>query len=250
MPASQPGWLTLTPNNRVTKIKGGQTEHANEAKTIFNASFQMVIAIQIGLQFYRETEMKKFAFLLVLSTAFKIAHASPIIDYTISDNGDSTYTYDVSVTNNNSGELYFFGIDISHLSYDSNGWSESWMNGDWDNSYYGGLSDKFGTAWMISGADGITQGSTLAGFSFISSEYVTDARFFAWNKNMLGLEDANLFDPYIPSNNNGWEHNPQVSTVPLPGTAWLFGSALLGFAGFARRRSAAALVDRDMKHCM
>jgi hypothetical protein len=30
--------------------------------------------------------------------------------------------------------------------------------------------------------------------------------------------------------------SPKVSAVPLPGALWLFGSALLAFLGFAKRR--------------
>ena len=31
--------------------------------------------------------------------------------------------------------------------------------------------------------------------------------------------------------------DPNLSAVPVPGAVWLFGSALLGFAGFGRKKS-------------
>ena len=35
-----------------------------------------------------------------------------------------------------------------------------------------------------------------------------------------------------------WDNSQYVSTVPVPAAAWLFGSGVMGFAGFARRKQA------------
>ena len=158
-------------------------------------------------------------------------HAAPIIDISVTANGDTTYTYDIAVTNNNSGELYFFGVDIDHINYDLNGWGSGWMDGTWSNAAFGGDSDPFSTAW-INGS--IATGDTLSGFSFTSYDYVTDLRVFAWNNYMTGPEDANLLASTV---NYGWEYRLNASAaVPVPAAVWLFGSGLLVLIGIARRK--------------
>jgi len=180
-------------------------------------------------------------FLQVVSVGFvmlvsSIVDASPVFDIVVSDNGDTTYTYDVSVTNNNSGTLYFFGVDISHITYDPNGWNDYYMSGTWSNSYYGGASDPFSTAWLSNGV-GFATGVTETGFSFTSYDYVELTRVFAWSLDMTGLEDTNLNDG---ASSYGWEFETSVSVsaVPVPAAVWLFGSGLIALAGFAKRKTA------------
>jgi len=36
---------------------------------------------------------------------------------------------------------------------------------------------------------------------------------------------------------NQYSISTQISAVPLPGALWLFGSAILGFLGFSKRRN-------------
>jgi hypothetical protein len=46
-----------------------------------------------------------------------------------------------------------------------------------------------------------------------------------------------LLSPFSFSNKNGWKTTgAQLTSVPIPAAAWLFGSGLVGLAGVARRR--------------
>ena len=49
------------------------------------------------------------------------------------------------------------------------------------------------------------------------------------------------FISYASANGAGgevWFDNVSVSAVPVPAAVWLFGSGLIGLAGFARRKKA------------
>lgn len=60
---------------------------------------------------------------------------------------------------------------------------------------------------------------------------VLDARVFDFGTGANGVA-------YEYNTANVWAvHDGDVSLVPLPAAAWLFGSALLGLAGFSKRRS-------------
>ena len=48
-----------------------------------------------------------------------------------------------------------------------------------------------------------------------------------------------LTDPFISFSDIGMDNVSYVSAVPVPAAIWLFGTALVGFAGVARRRKAA-----------
>ena len=55
---------------------------------------------------------------------------------------------------------------------------------------------------------------------------------FVWDlglQNSSGIEDRG----WVSDNSGSWS----VSPVPIPAAAWLFGSALLGFFGFSRRKA-------------
>ena len=53
---------------------------------------------------------------------------------------------------------------------------------------------------------------------------------------LLDITIANFAGTLTPSNIASTYINPKVSAVPVPAAVWLFGSGLLGLAGFSRRR--------------
>ena len=79
----------------------------------------------------------------------------------------------------------------------------------------------------------ITAGTTVSGSITLSRVGVFDPADMATLQLVSGL---NFTAPF--SDNDDWARlEANVSPVPLPAAAWLFGSALLGLAGVARRRS-------------
>jgi hypothetical protein len=54
----------------------------------------------------------------------------------------------------------------------------------------------------------------------------------------IGASSFLLFNDQTGSVSNYYISSATVSAVPLPAAAWLFGSALMGFAGISRRRKA------------
>jgi len=53
---------------------------------------------------------------------------------------------------------------------------------------------------------------------------------------LLDISIANFAGTLTPSNIASIYIDPQVSAVPVPAAAWLFGSGLLGLVGFSRRK--------------
>ncbi len=87
----------------------------------------------------------------------------------------------------------------------------------------------------FTGNGGLTATNTISpevNIAFIENvDFIKDAEgnpfAFLVGFNDGGSEDAD-FDDYVVGIN-------EVSAVPVPAAAWLFGSALIGFAGFGRR---------------
>jgi len=71
---------------------------------------------------------------------------------------------------------------------------------------------------------------TLAGLDLLEDEeFIFSGQFFS-------AKNYDFAEPGSLSNISVWARDPRgdLSEVPLPGAIWLFGSALLGFAGFKR----------------
>lgn len=73
---------------------------------------------------------------------------------------------------------------------------------------------------------------TTQNFSFIALDLFTTLSFIH-TEGQGGLNDAMIDNVIVEAR----AENPGLNEVPLPGAIWLFGSALLGFAGFNRKKS-------------
>ena len=72
-------------------------------------------------------------------------------------------------------------------------------------------------------------GSTLQ--SWLDGATVNNGLFFAYSGSLLDLPE------FTATSNVVWTIDAQVSAVPVPAAAWLFGSGLLGLVGVARRKN-------------
>ena len=73
---------------------------------------------------------------------------------------------------------------------------------------------------------------TTQNFSFIALDLLTTLSFIHTD-GPGGRNDALIDNVIVEAR----AVNPDLNEVPLPGAIWLFGSALLGFAGFGRKKS-------------
>ena len=74
---------------------------------------------------------------------------------------------------------------------------------------------------------------TTQSFSFIALNALTALTFIDSGGDSGGRNDPIIDDVIVVVK----VINPGLNEVPLPGAVWLFGSALLGFAGFGRKKS-------------
>ena len=85
---------------------------------------------------------------------------------------------------------------------------------------------QFGaTSLDLIGSNGVMQSITgAAGLIALSFHNVTSVMF-------------SIFDGATPGNGYAGWNSMEVSPIPVPAAAWLFGSALLGFFGFSRKKA-------------
>lgn len=166
---------------------------------------------------------------LAVCAAALPASASVDCSANIVDNGNGTWTYNISLTNNipnnYSAYLYFFGVDLNDdpSQFAANGWVD-WGTG-WSNAWGGGSNTIYNTCWI---GGNLTQGNTESSFSVTESYLDTDISFYAFG---ISSPDYNGQDAFWKGWNPGFEG--KVS-VPAPGAAGLL--ALAGFAAGRRRR--------------
>ena len=96
------------------------------------------------------------------------------------------------------------------------------------------LDNAYGSGWHVIGGDYIDgeDGSSVLGFSF---DFTADA---GASLLVSGLyTDLNFLDASISSATLANVSAAEISPVPVPAAAWLFGSGLVGLIGFARRKA-------------
>lgn len=105
--------------------------------------------------------------------------------------------------------------------------------------YFGGSPDLFNAIAFYAGTNLIAQftGSQLAGFANLVPNGDHSAGDY-WNFFAAGPNEYFNVVKFFSTQNAFETDNHAVNAVPLPAAAWLFGSALLGFAGFSNRRKA------------
>ena len=105
--------------------------------------------------------------------------------------------------------------------------------------YFGGSPDVFNKVAFYSGLSLIAEftGSQLAAAAQLVPNGDHSAGDY-WN--FFAESPSEYFNvvKFFSSTNAFETDNHAVNAVPLPAAAWLFGSALLGFAGFSNRRKA------------
>lgn len=131
--------------------------------------------------------------------------------------------------------------DIDNWSGFLNADTSGYLSAFGNNSPLPGQSlDKGALTWYGSGDLNPALTWTPTSGSSTSNFYLaTDAN----SNNGNSLLEADIFDlgTATLSANGTLSFAPLVSAVPLPAAVWLFGSGLLGLAGIARRRAAAAV---------
>lgn len=123
------------------------------------------------------------------------------------------------------------------------------------------ITQNYGSVFPTIGGEDLNQSSYDAGenIHFLYDETVLSGESYSFDYFSLQLTNDIPIDtiidltyvamgfanipPVIPNNPNGYEFVvtangfSTVTVVPIPAAAWLFGSALLGLAGFSKRRS-------------
>ena len=197
----------------------------------------------------RFNSMKRISLFLLTAISILIgfnAHAATVdVAYSVIDRGDTVspndrFLLDFTVTNNipssYSLEIYTIGVDIPHDSgqeYPAN-WSDSTASStNWLS--LGGSNITYESNWYSNSyLTDIPSGDTLSGFIVHTGAIPTEINFYAFAR--FGVADYNENDAFYQGFNPGFEGTVNLSAVPVPAAAWLFGSGLVGLIGVARRK--------------
>ncbi len=113
---------------------------------------------------------------------------------------------------------------LSILSFDFAEHTHETSTGNtWTWSFFDSLGSLLGTLDYNQTGDSSVQSLDLVALGFSNVNTVQLSHPFGW----LGIDNLEYGDA-------------NLSPVPVPAAAWLFGSALLGFAGWSRRKNKAA----------
>jgi hypothetical protein len=219
---------------------------------------------------------QKYTLLLLLSGFFGLAHGATMSSYNLNENnigfdsatewGSITVSYvptaEGSDCDNYDCDIRFSVtlIDDSFTSYGDLGANFGMQNFFFNSSMeisatnilyespveWNFLSERIYNAGGGYGKFGLEYSGTgdtrTSYLSFTIHNYGDDLLTYA-----LENDEGYAFATHIADFDDGYGNltsgkfsaslSPSISPVPIPAAAWLFGSALLGFVGFARRRS-------------
>jgi hypothetical protein len=187
--------------------------------------------------------------LVAFANAFPLSANAAILSGNVSfDSNSGLYTYSYTL-DNTSGlaaikELSVLvdssqaSVSTPPVSYTSPaGWS---MGAAVSGSSADSPLNEYGAFWQWYAGQALPMGSTLSGFSFMTSfAPVTDSanNYFLWSNSYTG-------GPSLLGNGGivEWGHivapdfGAATAAVPVPAAVWLFGSGLLGLIGVARKK--------------
>ncbi len=201
----------------------------------------------------------KFA---AMAAAFVIATATPanatepiLATYTVTG-APGAYTYNFSVTNNNTGSAGIYFIGVAGLTQNitgtpaGGGWIQANIPPSFSNAPYGGSSTIYSNLWCTgnftgcNNSSGINSGQTVSGFSVLDTgtSILSALSFFAYAFNGI---DTNNDGHFYTDTNPGFELQASLVTgaVPEPAT-WalmLVGFGAMGVSLRRRRRSHALM---------
>lgn len=188
---------------------------------------------------------------LSIATATPASAIEPIsVTYTVSGTSGA-YTYNFSITNNDTGTagIYFFGVASlaqNITGSPAGGWIQANIPPNFSNASYGGSATIYSNLWCtgsLSGcnnASGINSGQTLSGFTVLDTgtSILSALPWFAYAYNGV---DTNNDGHFYSDTNPGFEGQAAlvISAVPEPAT-WalmLLGFGAVGVSLRRRRRS-------------
>lgn len=134
---------------------------------------------------------------------------------------------------NNANFLTAGGVN-GFVGYSNSGFA-NWYNGNGD--------------YVTSGSAGASSGTEASGFMYtdLTTYLAAGSYLIAVGGSCVDLVDCGPYQirtkiadgSTITAYGTGW-HELTVTSVPVPGAVWLFGSALMGFVGIGRRKHAIA----------
>jgi len=176
--------------------------------------------------------------LLLVALLAGNVYAAPIVSFNVSgSSGNWTLDFSVKNTLGGSNEIYFFGVELPtrNITASPSGWDPNeWTS--WNNSALGGSSINYNNNWITNSTivNPISNNQTFSGFDVLDTEATapTSVPWFAFAE--LGTYSGN--DNFLSASNPGFEGFASPNSVPLPPSALLLGSGLLGLVGLRRFR--------------
>lgn len=151
--------------------------------------------------------------------------------YTTGGNNNTMGFNQVAAPNgtNNATFLGNGGVN-GFVGYSNSGFS-GWYNGNGD--------------YVASGSAGASNGTAGSGFLYTDlTTYLAQGSYLiAMGGSCVNLQDCGPYRDSLTGGAKSWGtgwHELTVTSVPVPGAVWLFGSALMGFVGLGRRKAIAA----------
>jgi len=159
-------------------------------------------------------------------------------EYTLSNNGKASMSYDASGTfqlNGGPGGLITDGkIKVTGtVGKDGKLNGGGTISGTWDGTYYKDLvtfnsNDEFSFAWDTLAGDMDIFGMSITNIQCAAWDFCTNTETFY----AVGEFGSNPDKIKVKNGVLG------VTTIPVPAAVWLFGSGLLGLVGVARKQPA------------
>ena len=196
----------------------------------------------------------------------KIVAGLFILGFTASSQA-ATFTFSGNIANHN--DIVRVDFNLANDATNVRVWTDSYLNGTnfdpitalWNTNTGARLGENDDNSSIAPGQTVFDSGFSLA--SLAAGNYFFTMALFPNFSNGSNISDGFSFDGQAPiaiadynqpANSNNlrgtfWRINldgvdgaagpvdPNPSAVPVPGAVWLFGSALLGFAGFGRKKS-------------